>query len=102
MAFSLTVLIVLIGAESERWRRTITKPGFYARLCTFRFGPAGIYNGFAMNKPSDPTPVEKFFDEWRQQICPLCEFPLEMQQREPLMYFCPMCRKFFDEELKKV
>jgi hypothetical protein len=67
----------------------------------FRGIPAGIYIAEVMDKPSEPNPVEKFFEEWRKQICPLCEFPLELQQREPLLWLCPMCRKWFDGELKK-
>jgi hypothetical protein len=63
---------------------------------------AGIYNGFAMNKPSDLTPVEKFFDEWRRLICPICDYPQDIQQREPILWLCAMCRKWFNEKLERV
>ena len=34
--------------------------------------------------------------------CPACSTPLELQLREPLVYWCAMCRKWFDGELKRL
>ena len=34
-------------------------------------------------KPREATPVDKFFDDWRSRICPLCSAPLYLQFRNP-------------------
>jgi len=34
--------------------------------------------------------------------CPTCSAPLEPQQREPLVFWCGHCRKWFDRELQKL
>lgn len=60
-----------------------------------------LYNR-EMAEPKEPTPVEEFFDERRRQICPVCENPLDLQQREPLLWFCAMCRKWFNEKLERL
>lgn len=52
--------------------------------------------------PKPPAPAEQFFEEWRNSICPLCSQPLDLQQRDPLLWFCAMCRKWFNEKLERV
>jgi ribosomal protein L37AE/L43A len=53
------------------------------------------------DKPqAEPTPVEVFLIDWRSRICPLCQEPLDLQQRNPLLWFCAMCRKWFNGEMK--
>jgi hypothetical protein len=36
--------------------------------------------------------------------CPTseCSYPLDLQQREPMVYRCAMCWKWFDGELKRL
>jgi hypothetical protein len=51
-------------------------------------------------KQTDPTPVEVFIAEWRSLICPQCQQPLDMQQRDPVLWLCAMCRKWFNEKLE--
>jgi hypothetical protein len=34
--------------------------------------------------------------------CPICSMPLDPQQREPRAYWCALCRKWFDGDLKKL
>jgi hypothetical protein len=55
-----------------------------------------------MPEPKDPTPVDKYFAEWRKLLCPICENPLDLQQRDPPLLFCAMCRAWFDAQLKRV
>jgi hypothetical protein len=55
-----------------------------------------------MTKPTEPTPADKLFDEWRKLICPICEKPLDLQQRDPLLWFCAACRRWFNEKLERV
>jgi hypothetical protein len=54
--------------------------------------------------PKPPTPADIFFEEWRNRICPVCSYPLDLQQKMsgPILWLCPMCRKWFDEELKPI
>jgi len=57
------------------------------------------------NKPAKPpTPADEFFNEWRSLICPICEYPLDMQQKAsgPILWLCPMCRKWFNQQLERV
>jgi uncharacterized protein YbaR (Trm112 family) len=46
--------------------------------------------------------MDKYFTEWRKLICPICKNPLDLQQRDPPLWFCAMCKKWFDEELKRL
>jgi hypothetical protein len=52
--------------------------------------------------PKPPTPADLLFEEWRSLICHACSTPLDLQQRDPLLWFCALCRKWFDGELKKL
>jgi hypothetical protein len=52
--------------------------------------------------PKPPTPADLLFEEWRNSICPICEYPLDLQQRDPLLWFCAMCRKWFDGKLERL
>jgi hypothetical protein len=52
--------------------------------------------------PKPPTPADLFFEEWRSLICPTCEHPLDLQLRDPWTWWCAMCRKWFDGDLKKL
>jgi ribosomal protein L37AE/L43A len=54
-----------------------------------------------MPEPNDdPTPLDLLIADWRSQVCPVCQGPLDLQQREPMLWFCAMCRKWFDEKLE--
>ena len=34
-------------------------------------------------------------------LCPICHAtPLDLQSREPWLWFCAWCRKWFDEQLR--
>jgi hypothetical protein len=37
-------------------------------------------------------------------VCPNtdCSYPLDLQQREPIFYWCAMCRKWFDGQLNRL
>jgi hypothetical protein len=34
--------------------------------------------------------------------CPISSTPLDLQSREPLVYWCALCRKWFDGQLNKL
>lgn len=34
--------------------------------------------------------------------CPACSTTLELQQHEPLVYWCAICRKWFNEKLERM
>jgi hypothetical protein len=54
-------------------------------------------------KPAKPpTPMDLLIADWRSRICPTCSAPLDLQQREPLLWFCAMCRKWLNEKLERV
>jgi ribosomal protein L37AE/L43A len=55
-----------------------------------------------MAEPNEPTPVEEFIADWRKLICPTCENPLDLQQRDPPLWFCAACKAWFDGELKRL
>jgi hypothetical protein len=56
------------------------------------------------DKPKPPTPADLFFDEWRNSICPDCEYPLDLQRKAsgPILWLCAICRKWFNEKLEKI
>ena len=53
-------------------------------------------NGLAEFWPNESgtTPMHELFADWRNRICPTCQTPLDPQQREPLVYWCAICRKW--------
>jgi hypothetical protein len=51
-----------------------------------------------MNENTDSQPQQPYAGP----RCPACSTPLELQLREPLVYWCAMCRKWFDGELKRL
>src|SRR5262245_4569632 len=48
------------------------------------------------------TPMDKFFVDWRKMICPLCSGPLDFQFKLPVVWWCAICQKWFDGELKRL
>jgi ribosomal protein L37AE/L43A len=55
-----------------------------------------------MTEPNEPAPLDRLVADWRNQVCPICQEPLDLQQREPMLWFCAMCRKWFDEKLERL
>jgi hypothetical protein len=55
------------------------------------------------NEPAKPsTPMDEFIADWGKSVCRTCDNPLDLQQREPLLLFCPICLKWFDGELERL
>ena len=53
--------------------------------------------------PAEPTPMEQFIADWRSQVCPICQAPLDLQFRRPAMlWWCAMCRKWFNEKMERI
>jgi hypothetical protein len=80
------VWIASIGAELERLQ------------------VVALYNREAMAEPKPPTPLDLLIADWRSRICPICEHPLDLQQKAtgPILWLCAMFRKWFNEKLERV
>jgi hypothetical protein len=53
-------------------------------------------------QPKPPTPADLFFEDWRSRICPICSNPLDLQFRSPLIWWCALCRRWFNEKLERM
>jgi len=55
-----------------------------------------------MTEPNEPTPADLLIADWRSRICPICETPLDLQSRDPWIWWCALCRKWFNEKLERM
>jgi len=85
------------------WRKSEKVQGVPIGAESERLQVVALYNGKAMTETTKPpTPLDKLIADWRSRICPTCSAPLDLQQREPLLWFCAMCRKWFNEKMERV
>lgn len=46
-------------------------------------------------RPSEPLAETK-------PICTACNLPMDLQSREPVTWWCGLCRRFFNEEIELI